>query len=167
MHVLIAVASKHGATKEIGEIIDNTLRAKGIQSTLELPENVIDLAPYDVVILGSGAYAGRWLKTARKFVEKHEKELLIMPVWLFSSGPLESPPYEKKEKFVVIDDIIEKIKPVEHHVFPGKLDPSKLNIGEKAIIKVVKAPYGDYRSQNDIIRWTAGVIDYLKDFHDS
>ena len=69
MNVLVTVASKHGATGEIGEIIAGVLRDAGHAVDSSEPGAVRDIERYDAVIIGSAVYAGRWLQPARAFVE--------------------------------------------------------------------------------------------------
>ena len=92
MRVLVSVASKHGATGEIGEIIGGVLRDAQMDIVSEAPERVRSIDGYDAVILGSAVYAGRWMGSARSFAERHEAALVTRPVWLFSSGPIGDPP---------------------------------------------------------------------------
>jgi menaquinone-dependent protoporphyrinogen oxidase len=42
-------------------------------------------------------------------------------------------------------------------VFGGDIDEKKINLAEKAIIKMVKAPAGDYRDWEDITAWAEGI----------
>ena len=88
MKVLITVASKHGATMEIGQVIEASIRSSGLDVELLRIEDVTSLSPYDAVVLGSGVYSGHWMRQAREFVEVHEGELKQLPVWLFSSFTL-------------------------------------------------------------------------------
>ncbi len=44
-----------------------------------------------------------------------------------------------------------------HRVFAGRLDRAALSIGERLIIKGVKAPYGDFRDWPAIDAWADGV----------
>ena len=69
MKVLIAVASKHGATFEIGQVIEASLTSSGLEVELQRIEEVSSLSPYDALVLGSGVYAGHWMRPAREFVE--------------------------------------------------------------------------------------------------
>ena len=62
--VLVTAASRHGATREIAQIIGQALRERGLDSTVRAPEDVSDLAAYDAVVLGSAVYAGHWLPEA-------------------------------------------------------------------------------------------------------
>jgi len=94
MTVLIAVASRHGATEEIAEVLGKLIHAHGFAvDVVRLPDSTEygprpDPAQYDAVVLGSGVYLGRWLAPAREFVRANTHTLAVMPVWAFSSGPI-------------------------------------------------------------------------------
>ena len=68
MKVLVAYASRHGATKGIAERIARTLEPRGNDVTLPPADQVSAVAGYDAFIIGSAAYTGHWLKEARGFV---------------------------------------------------------------------------------------------------
>jgi menaquinone-dependent protoporphyrinogen oxidase len=156
MKVLVTVGSKHGASDEIGAALRTALQDAGVEAEQLPPGEVSSLEGYDAVVLGSGVYAGRWVGSAKDFVEAHLDELCARPVWIFSSGPLGEPPKpdeEPPEGRVVA----ERIGAREHRVFAGSLDRSKLGFGERAIIGMVKAPYGDFRSWPTITAWGTGI----------
>ena len=75
MKVLVTAASKHGTTAEIAEAIAKVLRTTDLEVDIIAPNAVHELADYDAVVLGSGVYAGHWLKPARAFVDRHEGAL--------------------------------------------------------------------------------------------
>jgi menaquinone-dependent protoporphyrinogen oxidase len=91
--VLVAYATKYGATGEIAEKIGQVLRQAGLDADVLPVEQVSDLTPYKGVVLGSAVYIGRWRKEAVKFLRTNEKMLAERLVWLFSSGPRLSPMY--------------------------------------------------------------------------
>ena len=75
MRVLVTTASKHGATDEIGRRIAATLDRAGLTVVSAAPEAVVSVDGYDAVILGSGVYAGRWVESAKAFVEREREAL--------------------------------------------------------------------------------------------
>ncbi len=85
--VLVAYASKYGATEEIAERIGEVLRQAGLRTDVLPTDRVSDLAHYQAIVLGSAVYIGKWRKEAVKFLKANEKMLAGRPVWLFSSGP--------------------------------------------------------------------------------
>lgn len=163
MKVLLAVASKHGATYELAEILNQQLAQDGFDSQLvQLPDVSSPLSEYDVVIIGSGVYAGRWLAAARKFAQKNAKELADMPVWLFSSGPVGEPLKPDDDTAVELGTLISAVQPIEHRVFAGKIDTDALNIVEKTVLRAVKAPTsGDYRDFEEVAVWGKSIARYL------
>jgi menaquinone-dependent protoporphyrinogen oxidase len=156
MNVLVTVASRHHSTLEIAEAISSTLIQAGIRTELRPPEEVDSLAGYDAVILGSGVYAGRWLPTARDFVDRLSMALRERPVWLFSSGPIGDPPLPAGDPAGVAP-ITAAVLPREHRVFAGRLDPDELGVGEKLILKVVRAKTGDSRDWPAIEAWARQI----------
>src|SRR5690606_2089579 len=80
--VLVAVASRYGATAEIGSEIGAVLADHGCQVTVADLETAPDLAGHEVVVLGSALYAGHWLKPAREYVERNADQLRERQVWL-------------------------------------------------------------------------------------
>lgn len=159
MKVLVAVASRHGATREIADAIAATLRECGIAAVVADVEAILSLAGYDAIVLGSAVYLGRWLPSARDLVEAHKDTLRTRPVWLFSSGPLgETKPGGSP---VRIDGIVEAIEPREHRLFDGRLDRSRLGLGEKVVVSAVKAPEGDFRDFGAIRQWALNIADSL------
>jgi menaquinone-dependent protoporphyrinogen oxidase len=163
--VLVAYASKYGATTEIAEKIGDVLRQSGLDVVV-LPADVAgDIEMYSAVVLGSGVYAGHWLKQAAAFLEDNESALWERPVWLFSSGPTgEGDPVEVLDGWRFPDNlrpIAERIKPRDMAVFGGKIDVSALHLGDKLIIKAVKAKTGDFRDWRAIEAWAGRIAEQI------
>jgi len=164
--VLIAYATKHGATAEIAENIGQVLSRAGFAADVLPVERVSDLTPYEAVVLGSAVYVGQWRKEAATFLEAYQKQLAERSVWLFSSGPTgEGDPVELTKGFrfpEALQPIADAIRPRDITFFHGSLDPKKLSFGEKLIIKGVKAPTGDFRDEDAIRAWATAIADALK-----
>lgn len=152
MKVLVAVASRHGATAEIGETIAGILRDAGHEVVVESPQAVAALDGFDAVILGSAVYAGRWIDDARRFAERHQAGLRDRPLWLFSSGPIGAPlaPTEESRDGV---RMASELGAHQHRTFAGRVDPSALTWVERTITRMVKAPDGDFRDWSAVAAW--------------
>ena len=161
MRVLVAAASRHGSTTEMAEAIGRTLSAAGLCADVRPIEEVSGLAGYDAAVLGSGIYVGRWLPQASEFVRAHAASLGELPVWMFSSGPLGSPKPMPEGEPEEAAELARSIDAREHRVFSGKLDRSRLGLGEKIITNVVRAPEGDFRPWKEIEEWAKGVAGAL------
>lgn len=160
MKVLVAVASKHGATMEIGQVIEASLRSSGLDVELKRIEDVSTLSPHSAVVLGSGVYAGHWLRPAREFAEVHEGELKRLPVWLFSSGPVGDPP-KPLENPAEVAGVVKRIDSRGHRLFAGKIEGSDLGFSEKALVALVRAPDGDFRPWSEISTWAESIAAQL------
>jgi len=163
--VLVAYATKYGATGEIAQAIGETLGKVGFQVDVLDVDEVGDLTPYGAVILGSAVYAGMWRKGAVSFLEDNETALAERKLWLFSSGPTGTgDPVELLDGWTLPEAqqaLVDRIGPVAVTVFHGAIDPNKLNFGEKLIIKAVRGEAGDYRDWDAIRAWTDGIAGSL------
>ena len=156
--VLIVVESRHGATREISGVLAQRLVTHGARVTVVAPDDCDEITA-DAVVVGSGVYYGKWLKSAQRFVETHGSELSARTVWLFSSGPLGEESVTAVEHADagiepdVVARLIELTNAETHHVFAGRLDRDDLGPFEKLVATGVHAPEGDFRDWPDVQAW--------------
>ena len=156
MNILVAVASKHGSTREIAQALAAELRALGLAADLREAEEVGNLDGYDAAIVGSAFYLGDWLPAARRLIAREGARLATLPVWLFSSGPLGDDPHAGGELHALAG-MLAKTGAREHVVFAGKLDAPHLGLAERLIARLVHTPTGDFRDWSAVRDW-AGAI---------
>ncbi|HZD02775.1 MAG TPA: flavodoxin domain-containing protein [Actinomycetes bacterium] len=170
--ILVAYASKHGATREIAERIAETLAAAGEEAEAKPVREAQHLDGYHAFVIGSAAYLGHWLKEAVEFVRRNEAILTHRPVWLFSSGPLGTEATDAEGRDLretaepkELAELREAVHPREHRVFFGALDPGKLGFRERAIRSLPAGrallPEGDFRDWAEIEGWAAGIAQDL------
>jgi menaquinone-dependent protoporphyrinogen oxidase len=161
VQVLVAYSSKYGATKEIAEKIGQVLIEAGSKVEVAPIDRIKDVASYNAVIAGSAVYAGFWRKDAAEFLKSNESKLAEKPVWLFSTGPTgEGDPVQLMKGWRFPDtlrSVADAIGPRDIAFFHGLLDMSKLNLGEKLIVKGIKAPIGDFRDWDAIKKWATSI----------
>ena len=152
--VLVAVASRHGATRDIARAIGNRLETCtcGFRTDVLPVEQHPDPSAYDAVILGSAVYAGRWLQPAREYAAAHAAALRTKAVWLFSSGPIGEAPFPPDEPHDA-GPLRQVTGALGHRVFPGRLDMQLLAVGERAMVTAMRAPLGDFRDWTAIRDW--------------
>lgn len=164
--VLVAYASKHGATMEIAEKIGQVLRQSGLQADVLAANRIRDITSYSAVVLGSGVYIGRWRKEAATFLKAKEQVLAEKPLWLFSSGPTgEGMPAELTKGWLfpkALQSVIDRIRPRDIAIFHGAINAKSLNPIEKWMVKNVKAPLGDFRDWEAVISWATAIAGALK-----
>ena len=161
MSILVAYASKHGATRGIADHIAETLRARGSEVDVVPMDAVEHLAPYEAAVLGSAVYYGSWMKEAVEFVRRNRAALSERPVWLFSSGPLGAEVHDSEEQPKEISELQAAIGARDHRLFFGALDPHALSFPERMVVKAVRAPAGDYRDWEAIAAWAMEIASAL------
>ena len=172
MSILVAYASKHGATKEMAERISESLRSAGLLADARTVGDVGDLEAYEGFVVGSAAYMGHWMKDAVAFVRGQQHLLAQRPVWLFSSGPLGTEATNAKGEDLRVaaepkelPEFEETIHPQEHRVFFGALDPGRLSFTERSLRKLPAArammPEGDFRDWDEIQAWAQGIAEQM------
>jgi menaquinone-dependent protoporphyrinogen oxidase len=161
MKLLVTVASKHGATGEIGEIVSSVLRDAGHDVDSRPPHEVDSLDGYNAVVLGSAIYAGRWMDSARRFVDRHAGALTTIPVWLFTSGPIGDPPLPADEAAETAA-VAERVRALGRRSFAGRLDQASLGFLERTVTKALRAPNGDFRDWEAIRAWADEIAGALR-----
>lgn len=166
--ILVAYATKYGATGEIANRIADRLTAADREAVAKPVTDAGDLTSYEAFVIGSAVYFGHWLKEVTAFVGRNRAVLASHPVWLFSSGPLGTesgdaqaeadPAQAEPAEFA---ELREAIQPRGDRVFSGMLDPSRLGLRDR-IIKAMPAgrellPEGDFRDWAEIDAWATQI----------
>ena len=170
MRILVAYASRRGATKGIAERIAVTLEAQGLDVTFKPFHEARDVDEYDAFVLGSSAYMRHWEPDAAAFIRQHAAVLAARPVWLFSSGPVGTETVDKQgrdviaasrpQEFATFDALVH---PRDMKIFFGAYDPTSAEASfVERLVTVVPAirdamPSGDYRDWPEIEGWAKGI----------
>ncbi|GAA2436425.1 flavodoxin domain-containing protein [Streptomyces macrosporus] len=159
-HVLVAYGSKNGSTAEIAQWIGAALRERHLEADVLPAAEVDDLAPYDAVLLGSGLYAGRWHRQATRLARRRCHELARRPVWLFSSGPLDTSADEHDiPPTPQVTRIAARLDAYEHVTFGGSLADDARGFIARQLLAHGKG--GDFRNRERIRRWAHAIADEL------
>ncbi|MFD7708315.1 flavodoxin domain-containing protein [Streptomyces sp. NPDC059786] len=156
-NVLIAYGTKNGSTARIAETVAEVLRREGcVAEALPARSAAARPASYDAVIVGGGLYAGRWHKDARRFVRRNRRELADLPLWFFSSGPLDASASERKISPVRgVRRAMMRLDTREHVTFGGCLEEGAKGYVARMILRSGKG--GDFRDFAVIETWAAHV----------
>jgi menaquinone-dependent protoporphyrinogen oxidase len=158
--VLVAYASKHGATRDIAEAIASELREAGCAADCLEARDVAGPEGYDAVVLGSATYIKHWRREARHFLRHHRAALAERPLWLFSSGPVgeQEPDPAWTEPHLVLK-AAEELGARDHVVFGGRVPADPGNFVERAMARDTPAEFADRRDWDEIGTWARGVAD--------
>ncbi|HEY0119795.1 MAG TPA: flavodoxin domain-containing protein [Cellulomonas sp.] len=160
MRVLVVVASRHGATWEIGEVVADALTSRGHLVDQRAPEDVESLEGYEAVVLGSAVYLAHWMPSAREFADRFTEQLERVPVWMFSSGLATQPAASANSPHELMA-LRNRIGARGHRAFRGRLDRALLTFAERAAIAGARAREGDHRDMAAVRAWAVGVADDL------
>ena len=159
MRVLVTYGSKMGGTQGIAEMLAAALEDHGSDVTVMPAPGVMDVRPFDAVIVGGALYANRWHKDARRFVKRHRNSLVGRPVWLFSSGPLDDsalasdiPPVRH------VANAMEQADAAGHMTFGGRLLADAQGFPAASM---AKDNAGDWRDPDQIKGWAKRITDEL------
>jgi menaquinone-dependent protoporphyrinogen oxidase len=159
MGVLVAYASKRGGTKGIAQTIRDALVARGIEADALAGSDVKSVVGYDAVIVGGALYAMRWPRRARRFVKRNTGALRNVPVWFFSSGPLDASATEREIPPVgQVRSLMDSVAARGHATFGGRLTADAKGFPASTI---AKKHAGDWRDPEQICRWANGIADAL------
>jgi menaquinone-dependent protoporphyrinogen oxidase len=161
MQVLVTVASRHGATAEIGAAIAAVLRADGHAVDEVAPEQVSDISAYDAVVLGSAVYTAHWLPAARDFADRLAAQLREREVWVFSSGLATQPAASANSPHELLA-LMQDVGALGHRAFAGRLLRSELAFAERAIIAGARAKEGDHRDFAAVEEWGRQIAERLR-----
>jgi menaquinone-dependent protoporphyrinogen oxidase len=89
MRVLVTWGSKRGGTEGIARMVGTALAEAGHQPVLLPASKARGEDRFDAAVVGGALYGNRWHPAARRFVWRRRAALRRVPVWLFSSGPLD------------------------------------------------------------------------------
>jgi menaquinone-dependent protoporphyrinogen oxidase len=155
MRVLVTWGSKRGGTAGIARILADQLRVHGVDALAAGVDEVRSIRGFDSVIIGGAIYANRWPASLRWFVSRHARELRRVPVWFFSSGPLDDsadrsaiPPTRQ------VAVLGERIGVRGHETFGGRLESGAKGFPASAM---ARKKAGDWRNEDRVRAWADRV----------
>lgn len=151
MRVLVTWGTKMHGTEGIAYMIADELRSSGAEVTASEASDVGQLEGYDAVVVGGALYANRWHRDARRFVRRNLEKLRRVPVWFFSSGPLdESAEREAIAPTREVQALMERVGARGHKTFGGRLSADVEGFPAKAM---AADHAGDWRNEELIRGW--------------
>lgn len=161
MRVLVATASKHGSTHEVGAFVADELRLAGHEVRtadaavlLELADVVDELTDVDAAVVGSPVYGARVLAQGKAVAERLTRTL-AGPVWVFAVG-IKSPTADPLRPAVTAP-ASDGYRGARYPVFGGVVDTRRLSAAERALIGAVGAADRDRRDPEMVRAWAQAV----------
>jgi menaquinone-dependent protoporphyrinogen oxidase len=157
--VLVAFATRHGATREIAASLAEHLRrgrpgGAAPHVVLAPVQRCPDPAGFDAVVLGSALYGCRWLEPARRFAETTAPQLRDRTTWLFSSGLAGPADRQRDDDAGEVGDLVGARG---SGLFPGRLERRLLTSAERHLWGTATATTGDFRDWSAVRRWSEQI----------
>ncbi|MDP1823728.1 MAG: flavodoxin domain-containing protein [Archangium sp.] len=153
MRVLVAYGSKRGGTEGLARAVGEGLVDAGHSVDVLSAEKVDSLERYDGVVVGGALYAWFWQRDARRFVKRHLEALQQLPVWFFSSGPLDD---SAKQRELPPPGSVARLARLvgaqQHKTFGGRMLPG---------VQPIALARGDFRDLPATRAWGQGVGEQL------
>ena len=154
MRVLVLFGSKRGGTRGVAQTVAQALDQLGVQAEARPPQEVRSLGGYDAAIVGGALYAGRWPLRLRWFVRRHAAELRALPVWCFSSGPLDdSAERADLPPTPAVRRQMDLVRARGHATFGGRLAADARGLARP----LAKTHAGDWRDADHVRAWASEV----------
>jgi menaquinone-dependent protoporphyrinogen oxidase len=159
--VLVAFASRHGATRGVAERICGRLYEAGVDAELAGVQDVGELPAQGAIVLGSPVYDQRWPPEADDFVQRHADALAERDLWLFSVGT-----FGDSRRWIGrlmtreprgIDELREALRPRDYRVFAGVIRREQWPLPSRMLYHAFGGRLGDNRDWAEIDAW-AGAI---------
>jgi menaquinone-dependent protoporphyrinogen oxidase len=159
MRILVTWGSKRGGTAEIGAMVAAALGARGVDVVALPAADVRVVAGFDAAVVGGALYANRWPGSVRRFVHRHVQALRRIPVWFFSSGPLD----DSADRALIpatteVAVLAERVGAMGHVTFGGRLRPDARGFPASAM---AKKHSGDWRNPERIRVWAGEIAEAL------
>lgn len=163
MRILVTFGSKMGGTEGLAQMVADSLRKRGYEPVVRPAGRMTDIGSFDAVIVGGALYAFRWHKDAKRFVRRHSTELRSLPVFFFSSGPLDESAAEQTIPPVKsVQKLMARVGADGHMTFGGRMPADAKGFPASAM---AKNNAGDWRDPDQVDRWVAQVVDQLEAAH--
>jgi menaquinone-dependent protoporphyrinogen oxidase len=163
MSVLVAIASAHNATREIGDRIAVRLRAHIAGTVDVVPVAEVkagSVAKYSAVLVGSAIHMGGWISAGRQFIHREHATLAARPVWAFSVGAPPNPEAKASEEASVEKTLRKSLPELKGHtLFMGRIEKDHLPWVMQLIFSWFpnSTKFGDFREWEAIDEWADKV----------
>ncbi len=162
--ILVTYATRAGSTREVAASIAATLRQTGAEVDLVPVEDVRDIYPYQLVILGSGIRTGSLLPEAVQFAQRFRLGLASIPTAYFvvCLTMKEDTPANRATVHGYLQPLIEIKEPVSTGLFAGVMDHAKLGMLARFFMRHTELGKqlgeGDWRDWDAIQNWALSLV---------
>jgi menaquinone-dependent protoporphyrinogen oxidase len=163
MSILVAYATRSGATRTLAETIASTVEEEGEEATLADVAEGPDPTEFDAVVLGSAVRIESFEKSAVAWARDHLTVLAARPFAVFScSGSASDPAKGGRQK--ATDAFLDGLgfAPAAVKNFPGWVLLEKIPLHERVLLTSLRTPTGDFRDLPAVADWAREILPRLR-----
>jgi menaquinone-dependent protoporphyrinogen oxidase len=160
MRALIVYGSKNGGTAGLAHMIATAFEREGWTADVQDAADAPGIGDVDVVVVGGGLYMNRWVPSVRNWVRRHTATLKIVPVWFFSSGPLDDS--ARAGDLAPVPSVARTAKEIEisgHMTFGGFLDKKPHGFVAR---RMARRYAGDWRDPDQVAEWVHQICRHMR-----
>lgn len=164
--ILVVYASWTGFTQGVAQAVADVLKENGTEVDVRRVKDAVDVGAYHAVVVGSAVRAGKVNGNAVAFLTKHREALSKMPVAFFivcmtMKEDTAEHRREVEQYLAAVQAQVPEVKFVDAGLFAGGMDPAKLALPMKLIMKAMKTANGDFRDWDAIRAWAGTLLPKL------
>ncbi|HWC35393.1 MAG TPA: flavodoxin domain-containing protein [Mycobacteriales bacterium] len=164
VRVLVVYGSSRGGTAGLAHLVADAFVRHQIRAEVRRAGDARDPRDFDAIVVGGALYNNRWHPDAVAFVGRHRRELCQLPVWFFSSGPLDDSARSGALAPVPqVNALAREIDIQGHMTFGGLLDHKPGGL----IGLFAWGPEGDFRDRHHVAEWVERIAGELSSDHES
>jgi menaquinone-dependent protoporphyrinogen oxidase len=151
MRALIVYGTRNGGTAGLAHMIGTAFEREGWQVQIADAADAPGIGDVDLVVVGGGLYVGRWVPSVRHWVRRHTATLKLVPVWFFSSGPLDdSAAAGDMAPAPSVAKLAREVEVHGHMTFGGYLDKQPRGFIAR---QMARRNSGDWRDPDQVAEW--------------
>jgi menaquinone-dependent protoporphyrinogen oxidase len=153
---LVVYGTGSGCTAGVAERIGAAIADGSATVDVVAAKDAPSPSGYDVVFIGSGVRAGNWHQAVKDYVTKNASALKGRKVAFYTVClTLATDPSKTGEVGAYTDALVAEtgVEPVDTGLFAGWNEPTRFSFIERTIMKLMKAPEGDFRDWAAVDAW--------------
>jgi len=132
-------------------MVAEALISYGLEAEVGNAAEIADLDGYDAVIVGGALYNNRWHTDATDFLHRYAHLLQHLPLWFFSSGPLDdSARLGDLAPATSVAKLAREVEVSGHMTFGGYLDKAPKGFFAR---QMARRYAGDWRDPQQVAEW--------------